>query len=277
MEVRRYVRGHIEWPRLEAVARELADRYGHTADSLHIEFLDADNWLSTPMIVNERWFVKIISKQNSVVHALLTAGRNLGAFSAGTEGEGFFEHFATPLEMAEHEFTAAKRMRKLGLNTPKPIETFEVDNLGILVSEYLPDFQTLDSLNQQAETDVAPIIFKMLRQMHEDGLYHGDLRAENILLYEDDVYFIDVTNVNEESVADAMAYDIACALGALEPHLGAKSTIDAALSSYTLSELLVAARFLDFVNIRPDHDFDSAVLKGEIETRAASAESNPAI
>lgn len=60
MEVRRYVRGHIEWPRLEAVARELADRYGHTADSLHIEFLDADNWLSTPMIVNERWFVKII-------------------------------------------------------------------------------------------------------------------------------------------------------------------------------------------------------------------------
>lgn len=277
MEVRQYVRGHIEWSRLEAVARELTDRYGHDAEPLHIEFLEADNWLSTPMVVDEQWFVKIISKQNSVVHALLTAGRNLGAFSAGTEGEGFFEHFATPLKMAEHEFMAAKRMRDLGLNSPQPIETFEIDNLGILVSEYLPDFQTLDTVDQQAEPDIAPVIFRMLQRMHEDGLYHGDLRSENILLYEGDVYFIDVTNVNEESVADAMAYDLACALGALEPHLGAKSTVDAALSSYTLSELLVAARFLDFVNIRPDHDFDSAVLKGEIETRAASAESNPAV
>ena len=33
---------------------------------------------------------------------------------------------------------------------------------------------------------------------------------------------------------------------------------------------IAAARFLDFVNIRADHDFDAAILHGEIDKRASS-------
>ena len=266
MEIRRLLRGRVEWSRLEAVAREIRERYGR--EEVTVRFLDADNWLSTPMVVDDRWFVKVISKRNSVVHALFTTGRNLGAFSSGTEG--FFEHFATPVEMAEHELEATTRMREVGLNAPEPVEAFEVDGLGVLVLEYLPDFRTLDELDEAAEADLAPTVFEALRAMHEHDLLHGDLRAENVLIRDGEIYFIDATNVNEEGAPEAKAYDVACALGALEPLIGAKRTVDAALTAFSTDELLEAARFLDFVNIRPDHGFDAAVLKGEIEKRASS-------
>jgi len=266
MELRRLLRGRIEWSRLEAVAREIRDRYDR--EEVHVRFLDADNWLSTPMVVDDQWFVKVISRQNSIVHALFTTGRNLGAFSSGTEG--FFEHFATPVEMAQHELEATRRMRDIGLNAPEPVEAFEVDGLGVLVLEYLPDFRTLDELDEEAEADLAPTLFEALHTMHEHELLHGDLRAENVLIRDGEIYFIDATNVSEEGARDAKAYDVACALGALEPLIGAKRAVGAALEAFSTDELLDAARFLDFVNIRPDHDFDAAVLKGEIEKRASS-------
>jgi serine/threonine protein kinase len=266
MEIRRLLRGRIEWSRLETVAREIRDRYDR--EEVSVRFLDADNWLSTPMVVDEQWFVKVTSKQNSIVHALFTTGRNLGAFSSGTEG--FFEHFATPVEMAEHELEATERMRAIGLNAPEPIEAFEIDGLGIVVLEYLPEFRTLDELDTDTEVDLAPAVFSALQTMHRNDLIHGDLRAENVLIRDGEIYFIDATSIADAKAADAKSYDIACALGALEPLIGAGRTVDAALSALSTDELLAAARFLDFVNIRPDHDFDAATLHGEIEKRASS-------
>ncbi|WP_042665680.1 RIO1 family regulatory kinase/ATPase [Haloferax sp. ATB1] len=265
MDLRRLVRGRLGWPRLETVARELARRYDR--DTLHIRFLEADNWLSTPMVVDDEWFVKVISKQNSLVHAVFTTGRNLGAFSSGTEG--FFGHFGTPLEMAEHELEATKRLRNIGLQAPAPVEAFEVDGLGVLVLEYLPNFHTLDTAPREEVERLAPELFAALAEMHDNHLAHGDLRAENVLVREDGIYFIDATNVNDEGMRDARAYDLACGLAALEPLVGPKEAVAAALDSYEVEALLDAVDFLDFVNIRPDHDFDAASLKGEIEKHAA--------
>jgi hypothetical protein len=265
MDFRRLVRGRVEWPRLERVVRDLAARYGR--DEVHVRFLDADNWLSTPMVIDDEWFVKVISKQNSVVHALFTTGRNLGAFSSGTEG--FFEHFGTPLQMAEHELEATRKMRDIGVNAPAPVEALEMDGLGVLVLEYLPEFRSLDELDREAERQLAPDLFSNLHRMHENGLAHGDLRAENVLILGGELYFIDATNVREDGRRDARSYDLACALGALEPLIGVQASVDAALSAYTIDELLAAREFMDFVNIRPDHDFDAAGLKGEIEKRAS--------
>ncbi|MFB6123968.1 MAG: RIO1 family regulatory kinase/ATPase [Haloferacaceae archaeon] len=265
MELRRLVRGRVEWSRLERVLSELGERYDR--ENMHVRFLDADNWLSTPMVVDEELFVKVISRQNSLVHALFTTGRNLGIFSSGTEG--FFEHFGTPFEMAKHELEATRKMRDIGLNAPRPVEAFEVDGLGVLVLEYLPEFRPLDELDRETEARLAPELFAALQTLHDNGLAHGDLRAENVLILDGDLYFIDVTNVGEGGQADARSYDLACALAALEPLIGGKVTVEAALSVYSVEALLDALEFLDFVNIRPDHDFDAAALKGEIEKRAS--------
>ena len=273
MSIRRFVRGTVPWESLEAVAREVGRRYGE--ETVRVSFLDADNWLSTPCVVNDRWFVKVVSGQNALVHALFTSARNLGAFSSGTEG--FFGHYGTPYQMAEHELEATERLHEVGVNVPEPVEALEIEGMGVLVMEYLPAFDALDDLDEARERELAPDVFGALRRMHDHGLAHGDLRAENVLVVDGEIYVIDATNVREDddggaTMAAAKSYDLACALAALEPLIGAKSAVKAALEHYDERELLEAREFLDFVSVRPDHTFAAAALKGEIETRAGEAE-----
>ncbi|WP_436347880.1 RIO1 family regulatory kinase/ATPase domain-containing protein [Natronorubrum sp. FCH18a] len=264
MDIRRLARGSVEWDRLERVIRTLADRYDR--EEVRVEFLEADNWLSTPCVIDERWFVKIVSRQNALVHAVLTTGRNVGAVSAGTGG--FFGRFDTPRQMVEHEYEATERMREIGINAPQPIEAFEVNGLGVLVLEYLPEFRSLDDAPNWLVAERAPELFTMLATLRDHGMAHGDLRAENILLCEDEFYFIDATNVHDDRVAETTAYDLACALAVLEPRIGARDAVTAAAAVYESEELLSARRFLDFVRLRPDHEFDSTTLRTELEKAA---------
>jgi len=265
MAFRRLMRGTVPWPTLEGAVRDVMSRYD--IESARVEFLDADNWLSTPCVLNDRLFVKVITQQNSLVQGLLTAGRNLGAFSSGREG--FFERFDTPIEMAEHELEANRRLRELGINAPEPKEAFEHDGVAVVVLEYLPDFRTLEQLPREEVIAHADELFAALEVVHRNNLAHGDLRGENVLVADDRLYFIDATKVNEASIGDARSYDIACALGALEPLISARAAVAAALEVHDPADLLSARDFLDFVNIRPEHDFDAAALKGEIEKHAA--------
>jgi serine/threonine protein kinase len=304
MELRKLVRGSPEWSRIESVVRELGERYGR--ESVHVEFLEADNWLSTPLVLDDEYFVKLVTEQNSLVHGLFTATRNLGAFTSGTEG--FFGHYGTPYQMAEHELEATKRLREVGVNAPEPIEVLDIEGMGVLVMEYLPEFNALDDVDEATERRLAPALFEALRTMHDNGLAHGDLRAENVLVVDsggrspsgreeqsssgnrkravsgdsrpspgDEIYVIDATNVREDegggaTMAAARSYDLACALAALEPLIGAKDAVTAALDHYDEPQLLEAREFLDFVSVRPDHTFAAAELKGEIEKRAGEAE-----
>jgi serine/threonine protein kinase len=261
MSIRRLLRGQLSEAELEGIAAAAAGRQGDTLDSLRL--LNADNWLSTPTVVNEKLFVKIISAQNTLVHGLLTTGRNLGAFTSGTEG--FFERFGTPLGMAEHELEATQQMRQLGVNAPDPIEAFEYEGYGVLVLEYLPAFETIESVDQAEAEAVTDALFESLATMHAAGLVHGDLRGENVLVMDGELYFIDATNVRDDAIADARAYDIACALAVLEPIVGADSAVRAAGRRYDDDVLLAAESFLDFVSMRPDHDFDVLKINGEIE------------
>lgn len=261
MAIRRFLRGTLSDDELEAIAREAATRRGEAFESVRL--LDADNWLSNPAVVNEKFFIKVISTQNTVMQGVLTAGRNIGVFSSGNEG--FFERFRTPIEMAEHEFEATREMRKLDVNVPEPIEAFEYDSYGVVVLEFLPKFETLNEIDAETATDLAPVLFGSLARMHDAGFAHGDLRGENVLIADGDLYFIDATNVDESAITEARAYDIACALAALEPIVGARTAVAAAHAHYDEKALLDAEQYLDFVNLRPDHTFESLRLQGEIE------------
>ncbi|MFB6147111.1 MAG: RIO1 family regulatory kinase/ATPase [Halobacteriaceae archaeon] len=268
MSIRELLRGRVEPERLERIAASVAGRFDEPVES--VEPLEADNWLSTPCVVNERWFVKVLTQRNALVHALFTAGRNLGAFSSGTAG--FFEHTADPLDMAERELAATRRMRELGIDAPEPIDAFEHDGLGVLALEYLPEFRTLGSLDPPTAERFAPDLFAALATLSADGLAHGDLRGENVLVHDGDLYFVDATTVRSdagEATSAARAYDLACALAALSPLIGSDRAVAIATDHYQPDDLLAARSFLDFVNLRPDHDFDGAAVKGSIEQAVA--------
>jgi hypothetical protein len=261
MAIRDLVRGSVEWPRLEALAVELCYRYDREA--IRVEFLEADNWLSTPFVVDDDLFVKAVTPQNSLVHGLFTAGRNLGAFSTGTPG--FFEHVEGPATMVQRELEATERMRAAGLNAPEPLEAFAFEDLGVLVLEFLPSFRTFEELDDREVSRYAPALFDLLARLHDNDLAHGDLRAENVLLSDGDIYFVDATTVRAEGMDSARAYDLACAMGTLCPRIGPTETVAVAREQYDAETLLAAREFLDFVALRPDHAFDANRLKGEIE------------
>jgi hypothetical protein len=261
MAIRQLLRGSVPEDTLEAVAREAARRHGQPFES--VRMLEADNWLSTPCVVNEQFFLKIITQQNMLIHGLLTASRNLGVFSSGTEG--FFERFETPVSMAQHDLEATRKMRVIGVNAPEPLEAFEYDGVGVLVLSFLPEFDTLETLDSETVRDLAPELFHSLALMHDADIVHGDLRGENVLVADGELYFIDATKVDEGAIEDARAYDIACALAALEPLIGAHSAVQTAEEQYPDDALLAAEDYLDFVNLRPDHDFSTLDVKGEIE------------
>jgi hypothetical protein len=266
MALQDVLRGEVTAEQLAAIEAALADRYDR--ESVRLEPLQTDNWLSIPYVANDEWFLKVLTPQNSLIHALFTAGRNLGAFTSGTEG--FFEHFDGPIEMAEHELSATEQLRSVGVNAPTPIEAFGVDGLGVLVLEYIPDFETLEDRSASAVRSLTPALFESLSRMHDNELAHGDLRAENVLVVDGELVFIDATNVRAEAIDDARAYDLASALSVLEPLVGARSAVGAATEHYDDDALLSSREFLDFVQFRPDHDVDAAALKAEIERRVAS-------
>jgi serine/threonine protein kinase len=265
VSVRQLVRGTVPWSTIEAVGQEVAKRYDR--EVVRIEFLEAENWLSTPIVVDQEWFVKIISPRNAFVHAVFTGARNLGAFSSGTPG--FFEHFEDPGEMATHELEATRKIREVDVNAPEPIEAFEVESVGVVVFDYLEGFHTLEQAAPAEIRSLLPDLFESLATMHRNGLTHGDFRGENVLVQNGDVYFIDATAVRPGTIPQARAYDLSCALGTLEPHIGAADAVTAAVDQYGIDIVLDAVDFLDFVNIRPDYDFDAASIKGEINTIAS--------
>jgi hypothetical protein len=274
MAIQDRVRGTVEWDRLERVFGAIADRQDR--GSIRVEFLEVDNWLSVPAVVDDDLFVKVITPQNSLVHAAFTAGRNLGVFASGREG--FFERFEDPLAMAEHELAAVERMAAAGVDAPAPVDAFEVDGLGVLVLEYLPDVRPLSAVDSGQVDDLVDDLFGTLRRLHDAGLVHGDLRAENVLLSGGQLYFVDATKVRAEdgsvpgsrdALADARSYDLACALATTTPLVGPATAVEAARREYTTEELLGARAFLDFVVLRPDHDFDVGLVEGEIEKTAS--------
>jgi tRNA A-37 threonylcarbamoyl transferase component Bud32 len=265
MPVRRLLRGTVPREDLEGVFAEFARRYD--LGTVRVEFLEADDWLSVPCVVNGRWFLKVVSGTHSLVHAVLTTGRNLGAFSAGATG--FFEQLWTPHELAAHELAATRRMREIGVAVPEPLGAFEHADHGVVVLEYLDGVRPLPALDRGAAERVDPRVFGSLARMHAAGLVHGDLRGENVLVMDGVPHFIDATSVDPGVVADARAYDLACALGSLTPHVGARTAVGAALAHYDPATLRRAEAFLRFATLRPDLAFDGCAVRGEIERATA--------
>jgi hypothetical protein len=264
--IRDLVRGTIDDGRLDEIASALARRLGR--ETVDLEPVAADNWLSAPFVADGEWFVKVITPQHSLVHALFTAGRNVGAFSSGVEG--FFEHHDDAVSMAEHEFGATRRLRDAGVPGPEPVNAFGVDDHGVLVVEYWPEFRTVGDAGDDAVAGLAPAIFEALATAHAAGIAHGDLQTENVLVTADgEPAFVDATNVreDEDAIADARAYDLASGLGALEPRIGASDAVRAAGEHYDADAILAARDFLDFVALRPELQFDAGALRSAIDRR----------
>lgn len=241
-DFRRFVRGDVD---KQEVVDGLQEHYG--PEELRIEAIDGDNWLSVPLVVNEEYFVKVITPQNALAHSLFTGTRNLGTRVAG--GDPLFRSYDSPGEMAWHEFRSAREMDRAGVPSPTPLEVLPAGRNALLVLEYLPDFEPLSTHN--ATEDVLADMFRNLRRLHDAGLAHGDMSPDNVLLVDGDVHFIDATRIREGKETDAVAYDLASALGAAAAVTDEETAVRIASRHYEQREFRHALDFLVVARLRP--------------------------
>ena len=252
---------------LEDVKDVLCDECGF--DDIDLSPVDGENWLSVPLVLNDEFFVKVVTAQNAWTHSLFTTARNLGARVSGNGP--FFETFGSPIEMARHEFESARRMREAGVKAPEPVDIVEGDGEVLLLFEYLDGFETLSDAELDDET--VRDVFRMLRRLHDNGLAHGDFSLENVLVVDGDVYFIDSTGVTDDGYDDAVAYDLACALGAFSSRLPPSDVVDLASEFFDAEDLRHALDFVTVVRLRPGIEESFSLF--ELRKAVAEATEDP--
>lgn len=86
----------------------------------------------------------------------------------------------------------AKRLTEAGISTPKPLAAGDKFHRGLvhtsgLITEALVDAQGLDRyVRQLQEAEVLPLLCrlgKFLRQIHDIGIYHGDVQLSNLYMH----------------------------------------------------------------------------------------------
>ncbi len=98
---------------------------------------------------------------------------------------------------AIQEYKLLQHLHQLGLPCPKPVAA-QVTKKGIfyrndLIMEHIKHDQTFAQLLIEINDDKAiwSRIGQVIKQFHNQGIYHADLNANNILLSGDDVFLID--------------------------------------------------------------------------------------
>lgn len=253
---RKYVRGDggVE---PATVARRIATHTDTTSqEDLEVTRLQAGNWLSVPYVVDDEYFCKVITPQNTRTHSFFTGLRNLGSRMSG--GGPFFERHGSPVEMAHHEFRSTQRMRAIGVPAPEPLDVIEGDDRAFLLFEYLDGYEPM---SETALTDeIVDTTVGYLRRLHDEGMAHGDFSLENVLVVDDEPHFIDATRVDDDGLEDAVAYDLACVLGALATRMDVEDAVTAVAEHYTVSELQHAIDFLVVARLRPGIERRFSVL-----------------
>lgn len=257
MDVRKLVRGSPEWDDIERIGQLVTDEYVDSSEG-KFEFILSDNWLSTVCVVNERIFLKMVTRQNTAIHRVFTASRNAGSLSI--TGNLLFDRFESPIEMVEYEHRTLRRMQDAGVNAPSPIDTFEYNGVGVLLAEYINELQYLTEISEKEK--YISSVFNQLRTLHDAGIGHGDIRGENLIISNDELYFIDPTNIRTHN--DFKYYDLASALATIAPLIGEQETVQVALDYYSEQEVMQARRFVPIISIRPDHEFNQTKLQSTI-------------
>lgn len=103
------------------------------------------------------------------------------------------------------EYRLLEKMHALNLPVPQPIaalvcKTSWFYQANILI-EYIPHNSTFAHvLNQQSNINDWTNIGKTIAKFHNNGIYHADLNAHNILIASDKIYLIDFDHSNQRAL-----------------------------------------------------------------------------
>ncbi|QLH74538.1 MAG: hypothetical protein HPY73_03105 [Methanomassiliicoccales archaeon] len=169
-----------------------------------------------------------------------------------------FDFNASAEKMARHQYELLRAIHGLGIPTARPLGYHKLKgNLWMLVEEFL-DARPISDVSKITE-DHLDTAFSYLAMMHKNGIFHGDIKPENIM-FADRVYIMDVGNfLDEAPEEDKRAYDIACQIASFLQYAPPRKIVSLASRHFSRRDIQHAADFIELIQRRPDINFSDEV------------------
>jgi tRNA A-37 threonylcarbamoyl transferase component Bud32 len=164
-----------------------------------------------------------------------------------------FDINASAEQLGKHQYELLGKMHDLGIPTARPLG-FHIlkGNTWLLVEEFL-DARPISDVSK-ITTEHLDIAFSYLAKMHKNGIYHGDIKPENIMFAEK-VYIMDIGNFRDDAPEeDKKGYDLACQIASFLAYTSPEKIVGLATKHFSKKDLRHAKNFLELVQRRPDLD-----------------------
>jgi len=196
-----------------------------------------------------RYFGKIIGTTDLVTARTIQFFKNI--YLQMNSMEAMFEIIQSPEHLAKHQYEIGMAIYNLGIPTAKPMGCYSLDGkLWLVVSEFLNAHPMADK--DYLKEEYVDTVFSYLQKMHKNGIFHGDLKPENVMIG-DKVYIIDVGHFTESAPTDEkQAYDVASEMASLAEHVPCENLVRIAHRYYSRKQVKKVASYLDLVQRRPD-------------------------
>lgn len=196
-----------------------------------------------------KYFGKILGSSDLLTAKTIQFFKNL--YLDMSSMDPLFEVLDSAEELARHQYETLQEVGKLGIPTAKAYGVYPLKaKMWLLILEFV-QAQPISDLEKVTEEQV-DTVFGYLHKMHRNGLFHGDIKPDN-LMFGERIYIVDVGNFAKEAPRQQkLSYDLACQVASFVDYMPAEDIIRIARKYYSGRELRAAARYLDIVQRRPD-------------------------
>jgi tRNA A-37 threonylcarbamoyl transferase component Bud32 len=201
-------------------------------------------------------FAKILGNSELMTNRTIQLFKNI--FLHSISKQPMFDFNADAEEMAKHQYNLLHQIHDMDIPTAKPLGYYRLKgNLWLLVEEYL-EAKPISAVSEITE-DYLDTAFSYLAKMHKKGIFHGDIKPDNIM-FADKVYIMDVGNFLDSAPEDEKkAYDLACSIASFLDYAPPENIVALALKHFSKKDVKHAVEYIELIQRRPDINFTDEV------------------
>ncbi len=238
----------------------------YALSDVHIKLAGGSYWMSIPCIIEgidsrvkkeRKYMGKIINGRSALMHKYMTRFRNLGAIAE--RADLVFEDHKDAKDLVEFERDSLVKLKKANVVTP---EVYGLHKLNfddyILVMEYI-DGEPLSKV--QIDSVIIDQVFRTIKTMHDNGVFHGDIKLDNFLYSKGNIVVVDCLKLNKNELEQAQDFDLICAICALAQRVPVNTILDHASKYFSDEELRRSAKLIGITLNKVDLDLNETTIK----------------
>lgn len=213
-----------------------------------------------------RLFAKIVGSSDHFTAVISQFLKNMYLEKSGAPA--MFDVASSAFGMAKQQHDRLALMVGAGIATSRPLGVFELDRIrAMLILEFVEG-------KPFSKVELTPALceaaFDVMWRMHEHGIFHGDIKLDNLVLGTDGtVYILDPGTFRKEAPErEQRGYDIASMLCALSERMPVDDLLDAGVLKYSADDQRAAVPYVDLSRNRPDFFLPAdmiAAIKARLE------------